>query len=59
MKIVHVANFYGPNSGGIKTVETLIEMNPADLSKIPGIGITTAEQILKLLRETVELVEES
>ncbi|MCE9499797.1 MAG: hypothetical protein K8R21_04770, partial [Leptospira sp.] len=32
-------------------------MNPEDLSKLPGIGQTTAEQILKLLSEAVEWVE--
>ncbi|MCX8000213.1 MAG: helix-hairpin-helix domain-containing protein [Leptospiraceae bacterium] len=45
-------------AGGIKNVETLIEMNPTELAKIPGIGKTTAEQILNILKETVELVDE-
>jgi transcription termination/antitermination protein NusA len=44
--------------GGITDVETLIEMNPEELSKIPGIGKTTAEQIMNILKESVELVEE-
>lgn len=45
-------------SAGIKNVETLIEMNPTELARIPGIGKTTAEQILNILKETVELVDE-
>jgi N utilization substance protein A len=44
--------------GGITNVETLIDMSQDDLAKIPGIGVNTAEQIMKLLRESVELVEE-
>lgn len=46
-------------SGGIRDIETLIEMNPEDLAKVQGIGPTTAEQIFKLISESVELVEES
>jgi transcription termination/antitermination protein NusA len=46
-------------SGGIKDIETLIEMNPEDLAKVQGIGPTTAEQIFKLISESVELVEEN
>jgi N utilization substance protein A len=42
---------------GIKDVETLIEMSQEQLSQI--IGLSTAEQIFKLLRESVELVEEN
>lgn len=45
-------------AGGILDVETLIEMSPEDLASIPGIGRTTAEQILRLLQESVEWVEE-
>ncbi|MCB1176814.1 MAG: transcription termination factor NusA, partial [Leptospiraceae bacterium] len=45
-------------SGGIMDVETLIEMNQEELAQVPGIGIATAEQIMKLLKESVELVEE-
>ena len=45
-------------NGGITNVETLIDMSQDDLAKIPGIGVNTAEQIMKLLRESVELVEE-
>jgi transcription termination/antitermination protein NusA len=45
--------------GGIKDIETLIEMTPEDLAKIPGIGLTTSEQIFKLITESVELVEEN
>jgi N utilization substance protein A len=44
-------------SGGIKDIETLIDMTPETLAKIPGIGITTSEHIFKLLSESVELVE--
>jgi len=44
--------------GGVNDVETLIDMSQDDLVKIPGIGVNTAEQIMKLLRESVELVEE-
>ncbi len=46
-------------AGGVKDIESLIEMNPQELSKISGIGRTTAEHIMKLLAESVELVEES
>jgi transcription termination/antitermination protein NusA len=46
-------------TGGIHDVETLIDMSPDELAKIPGIGLRTAEQIMKLLKESVELVEES
>lgn len=45
-------------SGGVNDVETLIEMQSEDLAKIPGVGQTTSEQILKLLSESVEFVEE-
>jgi N utilization substance protein A len=45
-------------AGGIKNVETLIEMNQDELAKIPGIGKATAEQIMNILKESVELVEE-
>lgn len=43
--------------GGVKDVETLIEMDTEALAKIPGIGQTTAEHILRLLSESVEWVE--
>lgn len=46
-------------AGGVKDIESLIEMNPQELAKISGIGKTTAEHIMKLLAESVELVEES
>lgn len=46
-------------NGGINDVETLIDMSLDELAKTPGIGIRTAEQIMKLLRESVELVEEA
>lgn len=45
-------------SGGVNDVETLIEMQSEDLAKIPGVGQTTSEQILRLLSESVEFVEE-
>jgi len=45
-------------SGGIKNVETLIEMSQEELSRIQGIGSSTAEQIMKLLSESVEWVED-
>ncbi|GBF41173.1 transcription termination/antitermination protein NusA [Leptospira levettii] len=45
-------------AGGIKNVETLLEFSQEELSKISGIGKTTAEQILRLLRESIEWVEE-
>jgi len=45
-------------NGGVTDVESLIDMSQDDLAKIPGIGVNTAEQIMKLLRESVELVEE-
>ncbi|GBF49294.1 transcription elongation factor NusA [Leptospira ryugenii] len=45
-------------AGGIKNVETLVDFSPEELSKISGIGRTTAEQILRLLRESIEWVEE-
>ncbi|MBE7411251.1 MAG: transcription termination factor NusA [Leptospiraceae bacterium] len=43
--------------GGIKDVETLIEMDTESLAKIPGVGQTTAEHISRLLSESVEWVE--
>ncbi|MDX1957440.1 MAG: transcription termination factor NusA [Leptospiraceae bacterium] len=46
-------------NGGIQNVETLIEMSQEELTKIDGIGKSTAEQIMKLLKESVELVEEN
>jgi N utilization substance protein A len=46
-------------SGGVNDVETLFELHPDELAKIPGIGNTTADHILKLLAESVEFVEES
>lgn len=45
-------------SAGINDVETLIEISQDDLAKLPGIGPTTATQILKILAESVEWVEE-
>ncbi|HMV44418.1 MAG TPA: helix-hairpin-helix domain-containing protein, partial [Leptospiraceae bacterium] len=45
-------------SGGVRDIETLVEMQPDDLAKIPGVGPTTSEQILRLLSESVEFVEE-
>ncbi|MDZ4727662.1 MAG: transcription termination factor NusA [Leptospira sp.] len=46
------------DAGGIKNVETLLDFSPEELSAISGIGRTTAEQILRLLRESIEWVEE-
>lgn len=46
-------------SGGVNDVETLIEMSQDDLARIKGVGPTTAEQIMRLLRDSVELVEEA
>lgn len=46
-------------SAGINNVETLIEISQDDLAKLPGIGQTTAAQILRILAESVEWVEES
>ncbi len=45
-------------AGGVKNVESLLEFSPEMLSAISGIGRTTAEQILRLLKESVEWVEE-
>lgn len=45
-------------SGGIKNVETLIEYSTEDLAKVNGIGKSTAESILKILGESIEMVEE-
>ncbi|PJZ69191.1 transcription termination/antitermination protein NusA [Leptospira perolatii] len=45
-------------SAGINDVETLIEISQDDLAKLPGIGQTTAGQILRILAESVEWVEE-
>ncbi|MEM7181134.1 MAG: transcription termination factor NusA [Spirochaetota bacterium] len=45
-------------SGGILDVESLIEMHPDELAKVTGIGPTTSEHIMKLLAESVELVDE-
>lgn len=45
-------------AGGIKSVEALLDFSQDDLAKVSGIGKTTAEQILRLLRESVEFVEE-
>lgn len=45
-------------AGGIHDVETLVDYTPERLASIPGIGPTTAEQILKLIQESVEWVEE-
>jgi len=42
---------------GISTVEELIEMEPEELEKIPGIGKSTAKQILRILADTVEFEE--
>ncbi|EPG67486.1 transcription termination factor NusA [Leptospira wolffii] len=46
-------------SAGINDVETLIEISQDDLAKLPGIGQTTAAQIMRILAESVEWVEES
>ncbi len=43
---------------GVKSVEDLIEMEPEELEKLPGIGKNTARQILKILAEVVEFEEE-
>lgn len=45
-------------SSGIKSVEELIEIAPEDLEVIPGIGKSTARQILRILAESVEFEEE-
>ncbi|TGL62690.1 transcription termination/antitermination protein NusA [Leptospira ognonensis] len=45
-------------AGGVKNVETLLDFSPEELSAISGIGRTTADQILRLLRESIEWVEE-
>ncbi len=42
---------------GITSVEELIEMEPGELETVPGIGKTTARQILKILSESVEFEE--
>lgn len=46
------------HGGGITDVETLIEIRPEDLAAIPGVGPTTADQVLKLLQESIEWVED-
>lgn len=45
-------------AGGVLDVESLIEMHPDELAKIKGIGPTTSAHIMKLLSESVELVDE-
>jgi N utilization substance protein A len=45
-------------SGGIHHVERLIEISPEDLAKISGVGAKTADHILRLLKDSVEWVEE-
>lgn len=42
---------------GIKSVEELIEMEQDSLEQVPGVGKTTAKQILKILAESVEFEE--
>jgi N utilization substance protein A len=44
-------------ASGIKSVEDLIEIDIEDLQKIPGIGVTTAKQIMKIISESVEYEE--
>ncbi|MFN3604243.1 MAG: transcription termination factor NusA, partial [Leptonema sp. (in: bacteria)] len=43
---------------GINSIEKLIGKTKEDLLKIPGINKTTAEHILKILQENVEIEEE-
>ena len=45
-------------TSGIVSVEELIEIKPEDLEVIPGIGKSTARQILRILQESVEFEEE-
>ncbi len=42
---------------GIQSVEELIEMEAEALEAVPGVGKTTAKQILKILAESVEFEE--
>lgn len=42
---------------GIRSVEDLIEMQPEELEKVPGIGKNTARHIMKILSESVEFEE--
>ena len=42
---------------GITSVEDLLEMEQEKLEKIPGVGKSTASQILKILAESVEFEE--
>ncbi len=44
-------------TSGIKSVEDLVEMEPDELEKVPGVGKTTARQIMKILSESVEFEE--
>lgn len=42
---------------GIKSVEDLLEVEQEQLAEIPGVGRSTAKQILKILSESVEFEE--
>lgn len=41
----------------VKSVEDLVELEPDELEKLPGIGKTTAAQILKILEDVVSFEE--
>ena len=46
------------NNDGINTIEELLEKAAEDLAEIDGIGKTTAHQIKKILKDSVEFEEE-
>jgi transcription termination/antitermination protein NusA len=45
-------------AGGVFSVEDLVECSPEDLLKIDGIGKVSAEKILDIIREFVEIEDE-
>lgn len=45
------------NSAGINSVEELVETDESELEKIDGIGKTTAQLIMKIIRENIEFEE--
>jgi len=45
------------NSAGINSVEELVERDESELEKIDGIGKTTAQLIMRIIRENIEFEE--
>ncbi len=43
---------------GIRSVEELVEKNQEELEAVPGLGKTTARQIMKIIQENVEFEED-